>query len=255
MSKHEIDIINKLSNQAAEPSQDFIESLRHHLIQREQELLANIKPIRRRSISYTKLMTGIATAIVLTGVIVIIWGTLFKKVDSPPSIKQNSKNNSQATPTQTSTLPNQQVANLNEARKSLSFNPMVPSLQLKGETISSVKVGTKNNMLDDNDTLYVTYSDSRGTLYKISETTTTHNYPTEVQKVSLTINGKKIDASYYQVEQADGGNANTNSIGTDASSPTSYMFWSESKVVYEISEFGRVSKNEFIKIANSYKSL
>lgn len=196
--------------------------------------------------NFKKLSIGLASLAVLASAIFLLAGKRSSK-DTPQAAKPPTPNTST---TLGSSLPNQQVQNLEQAKKSLSFNPLLPTSQLNGETLSNIKVGTKSNMFDDSDTIYLTYADSQGTLYKMSQSTKTFNDPTDVEKVSIQINGKQITASFYQLEEVGGGSG-PNSAGSDVTSPTSYLSWVSNGVRYEISEFGRVTMKQLTLIATS----
>lgn len=153
---------------------------------------------------------------------------------------------------QGSSLPSKEVQNLEQAKQSLSFEPLTPSKQINDETLSNVKVGTKGMALDDSDTLYLTYSDNQGTLYKMAQTTKKLAYPTDADEVSLTIGSNKVNAFFHQLADAED-TGGPNSAGVDVTTPRSYIFWTMDKVHYEISEFGRVTKQQLIELASSLK--
>lgn len=242
MSQSEIDIIRMLSSQAAEPHFDFAESLRSRLLEREREL-NNYQPVRRNVMKFT-LLVGLCSLVIIAGSLTIF---LLGKDDEPIQSTQTPTPNTATS--LGSSLPNQQAQSLDEAKKSLSFVPSQPSVKINNETLSNIKVGIKNNMIDDSDTLYLTYSDSTGTLYKVSETTKPGNYPSETEVVSLTLNGNEIAAWYYEIPEFEAGEGAISS--SDATSPRSYIFWTVGEVTYEISEFGRVSRQQLIELAQS----
>lgn len=248
MSQFEVDIIRTLSARSAQPSAEFTHVLRQQLRQREQVLQTNVMPIRGHKMNFKLLIMGLASLVILTGSAVIILLNR-QKTDTPTQTAQPSPPNPSTT--QTSSLPNQQAQNLEEAKQSLSFTPLLPGKQLNGETLTDIKVGTKNNMLDDSDTIYLTYADSQGTLFKMSQSSQTHNYPSDAEKVSIEVGGEQITANYYKIPEAETGGGE--SIGGDVSVPTSYIFWTVKEINYEISEFGRVSKAQLAVLASSLK--
>lgn len=245
MSNYESDIIHKLSARAAEPSKNFAKSLHFRLLEREQELKTNVIPTRRHIMNYKKLSVGLVGLILLAGVPAYIWILNNKEVELTTQTTQPDT-------TQASSLTSQQVQNLEAAKNALTFTPLLPSTQLNGEALKDIKVGTKGNMLDDSDTIYLTYADNQGTLYKMSQSTKKLNYPTDAEKITFQQNGNQISGMYYQLADVESGNS-INSVGGEVTSPTSYIFWTLDKVTYEISEFGRVTKSQLIDLASSLK--
>lgn len=247
MSQFEADIIRKLSAGAAEPAARFAHNLHQELLKREESLKTNVMPPRRQPMNIKKLSMALVALIVLAGALAFV----FMSKDKNNNDIAQTQPQSTTTPTQSSALPSQNVQSIEEARKSLTFKPLLPTARLDGENISNIKLGTKSNMIDDSDTIYLTYADTRGTLYKISESSKSFNDPTDAQKVALNVQGSPVTAYFYQLGQPESGSS-INSAGNEAS-PTSYMFWYQNGVRYEISEFGRVSKDQLIQIANSFK--
>lgn len=248
MSQFESDLIQKLSARAAEPRAKFMRELQQELQHREQLIKQKTKPIRRQKMNLKQLITGLAAFVLLSGAAAFIVARNFNGADNDklrpvaqtPTTTQSTSN--------ALSLPNQQAQSLEEARESLSFEPLLPSVKLNNESLSDIKVGSKSNMMDDSDTIYLTYADSQGALYKLSQSTKSFNDPTDAKKVSITVGGKQVDAFYYEIEQPGGGGPA--SVG-GANVPTSYLFWKQSGVRYEVSEFGRLSDSQLARIASS----
>lgn len=249
MSQHELDLIEKLSARSAEPRTEFAIALRDKLLNRERILRTNIKPLRRNAMNVRKLTFGLASFVLLAGATILVLAVKFNTDNEAENTAQTTSTASDLA--QTTSLPNQEVGSLEEAKKSLTFTPLLPSRQINSEDLTNIKVGTRNNMLDDSDTLYLTYSDGQSSLYKISQSTKSFSYPADTEKVTFQISGAPVTADFYQLAEEQ--SESINSAGYDVSSPTSYMFWNMNGVNYEISEFGRVAKSQLVDIASSFK--
>jgi hypothetical protein len=249
MNQEENKIVHILSAHAAEPDNSFANNLRQELIKRERKLSKKRKGF---SMNFRKVSLALASVVLIAGVIVVITNRRENKnVEIAEDTSQAVDNQSTS---QASSLPSQQAASLEEAKKSLSFIPMTPSIKLAGEELGNIKVGSKNGMIDDSDTIYLSYKNANGTLYKISESTKVYGYPAEVEKVEITVGGRKILASYHRLDgEGDSGDSPTSS-GEQFASPRSYLLFEMEGVHYEISEFGKVSKDQLVELANSLQT-
>ncbi len=174
--------------------------------------------------------------IIIVGILIMIVGVAF-------IINRNQQLNTNTN--LASSLPTEKLNSLNEAQAKLTYKIKIPSIKLKNETLDNIEVGAKNSLLDDSNTLRLSYKDNGKVLYKVTQLTSAGNLPENSE--SVTINGVK--GIYYYLGGED---YNPNSINIDnALVPRSYVTWKITNVTYEISEFGQLSKEDLLKIAKS----
>ena len=236
MNNDESKIIQTLSARAAEPSREFAEKLRRDLLKRENKA---IKQRKRVSMKSKKLQFSLAGLLLIAGMAAVV---LISMKNEKKELTVQTPN--EQSTTQASSLPSQLVDDVDDPLASLSFTPLQPTILLAQEVPQQMKAGTSNGMVDDSDTLYMPFADDTGVLYKIIQTTKTGNYPDDTQAVSVTVLGKKYTANYYQVSEE---------IDNTGLAPSSYLFWTDGKINFQISEFGRVQLEDLIRLANSLK--
>lgn len=192
--------------------------------------------------------------LVVIGVIsvaVVIVGLLVKNTSKSNQATDNSTSQTNATQEMTNTesaIPMLSQNSLAEAATLLNYTPKVPSVKIGNESLSEIRVGVKNpsSPIDESDALYLTYAEDNNVLFKTYQSSKNMTFPPDAEKV--TINGNS--GIYYLIPGDEGDNANAVN-STNASVPRSYIEWQENTIFYEISEFGRLSKNQLIQLAES----
>lgn len=155
-------------------------------------------------------------------------------------------------------LPSEKVQDVEAAQAKLDYTLMLPTLKLANESLRELKVGTSSGLIDDSNTLYLTYGSETAVSYKIAQTSKPLNDPTDVEAVNLTVqdkNGKSqtVRANYYRISEWEEPQGSV-SLG-DALAPRSYLFWTIDGIRYEVSEFGQLAKADLVKLAESFKPL
>ncbi len=147
-------------------------------------------------------------------------------------------------------LPTNEFDSLSDAQKDLSYTIKVPTVKVGSEGIAKIRTSIKNEF-DDGQNLFVTYAQNGKPMYEISYAIQTFGYPGDVEKIQ----SGSITYSYSAIESFEE-NQNENSVSLgDIYSARSYIFWKDGEVSYQISEFGKVSKEELIKLADSMKAI
>lgn len=159
----------------------------------------------------------------------------------------NSSSNDSEDVSLKSLLPTEKLENIEEAQGNLSYELMLPT-ETDGATLDEIQQGLAGSQIDTSDTLYLTYVKDSNTHFKVSISSQSFNDPTEDAK-EIKINGEK--AYFYYI-----GSSDTDAITTgNVSVPTSYLFWLEDGIRYEVSEFGEVDENTLKDIAESFIKL
>lgn len=243
MTDEERNVVHILSAKAAEPNPLFKESLLRNLENRELQLTG--KKSKRRTAMSTKVTGGLfAGMILLSGL--LVWLVMHQRNDNGEDIamtQETATDQSTQRMAQSSTMSSELAGDdVQDPLSQLSFTPKQTTILLGSEVPDPMRVGTGNGMVDDTDTLYMSFSDESGVMYTIVQTTKSGNYPEDALPVTITVGGTDIQASYYVVsEESD----------PSGTSPRTYLFWSDGGIYFQISEYGRVSKDDLIRLANS----
>ncbi len=147
-----------------------------------------------------------------------------------------------------SAIPLQSQNSLADAAAQLSYTPKVPSVKIGKESLSEIRVGVKNanSLIDESDALYLTYSENDNVLFKTYQSSKSMTFPPDAE--TITINGNS--GIYYLIPGEEGENSDTIN-SANSSVPKSFVEWQEGSKFYEISEFGRLTKDQLIQLAES----
>ncbi len=136
-----------------------------------------------------------------------------------------------------------------DAQKLVSFPILQPRKMLGDEVLSEIRVGGRNNGIDDTDSIYLTYTLHSKNLYQIYESTKLGSVPADAESILVKPN---VSGNFYRLPQAEIESSNV-SASKNGSVPRSYIFWKEGSVHYSISEYGELSKENLMAIATSLK--
>ena len=239
--RHEKKIIETLSSASAQPSTYFKESLRRKVINLSlKEDLVMEKPNLFSKFKYAPVLATVLIVVVGVGALLNM-----SNKDSDKTLTEDATDT--VSESMSMIAPTSRLATVDEARAAVDFDLLLPTLVVGSEEITGIEQYDGGN----GNALTFIYGTGDETDYRFSARPTSENYFDETAElVTISFGDADITAHYsYFGEPSDDENA----IAFDGGGAMarSLLTWEIDGVIYEILEYGTISSDQLVLLAES----